>query len=307
MPKLADRVLETTTTAGTGTLTLAGAVTGYRGFNAAFTNGDVVFYSIDNGQGEWEVGYGTVGTGTLTRSTVLDSSNSGSLVVFSAGLKQVWCDAPSVSLLPDQTGNTGKVLTTDGSVPSWSTQYTGTVTAVSVTSANGLAGTSSGGATPALTLSTTVTGVLKGNGTAISAAVSGTDYAPATSGTSILKGSGSGGFSNATSGTDYAPATSGTAILKGNGSGGFSSAVSNTDYLAASGPIVTGTLQLNGATSGYVGIKAATAAGSTTYTLPSADGSNGQALVTNGSATLSWGSAGISQAKVFVISSIFGG
>ena len=307
MPKLADRVLETTTTAGTGTLTLAGAVTGYRGFNAAFTNGDVVFYSIDNGQGEWEVGYGTVGTGTLTRSTVLDSSNSGSLVVFSAGLKQVWCDAPSVSLLPDQTGNTGKVLTTDGSVPSWSTQYTGTVTAVSVTSANGLAGTSSGGATPALTLSTTVTGVLKGNGTAISAAVSGTDYAPATSGTSILKGNGSGGFSNATSGTDYAPATSGTAILKGNGSGGFSSAVSNTDYLAASGPIVTGTLQLNGATSGYVGIKAAAAAGSTTYTLPSADGSNGQALVTNGSATLSWGSAGISQAKVFVISSIFGG
>ena len=74
MPKLADRVLETTTTAGTGTLTLAGAVTGYRSFNTAFTNGDVVFYSIDNGQGEWEVGYGSVGTGSLTRSTVLDSS-----------------------------------------------------------------------------------------------------------------------------------------------------------------------------------------------------------------------------------------
>jgi hypothetical protein len=53
---------------------------------------------------------------------------------------------------------------------------TGTVTAVSVVSANGLAGTSSGGATPALTLSTSVTGVLKGNGTAISAATAGTDY-----------------------------------------------------------------------------------------------------------------------------------
>jgi hypothetical protein len=52
----------------------------------------------------------------------------------------------------------------------------GTVTAVSVATANGLAGTSSGGATPALTLSTTVTGVLKGNGTAISAAVVNTDY-----------------------------------------------------------------------------------------------------------------------------------
>lgn len=52
----------------------------------------------------------------------------------------------------------------------------GTVTAVSVVSANGLAGSSSGGATPALTLSTSITGVLKGNGTAISAAIAGTDY-----------------------------------------------------------------------------------------------------------------------------------
>jgi hypothetical protein len=52
----------------------------------------------------------------------------------------------------------------------------GTVTSVSVVSANGLAGTSSGGATPALTLSTTITGLLKGNGTALSAASAGTDY-----------------------------------------------------------------------------------------------------------------------------------
>ena len=52
----------------------------------------------------------------------------------------------------------------------------GTVTSISVVSANGLAGTSSGGATPALTLSTTITGILKGNGTAISAASAGTDY-----------------------------------------------------------------------------------------------------------------------------------
>jgi hypothetical protein len=52
----------------------------------------------------------------------------------------------------------------------------GTVTAVSVASANGFTGTSSGGATPALTLATSITGVLKGNGTAISAAAAGTDY-----------------------------------------------------------------------------------------------------------------------------------
>lgn len=58
----------------------------------------------------------------------------------------------------------------------------GTVTAVSVASANGFAGTSSGGATPALTLSTSITGVLKGNGTAISAATAGTDYAVGSTG-----------------------------------------------------------------------------------------------------------------------------
>ena len=65
----------------------------------------------------------------------------------------------------------------------------GTVTAVSVVSANGFAGSSSGGATPALTLSTSVTGVIKGDGTAISAATSGTDYSAGTSAltTGILK------------------------------------------------------------------------------------------------------------------------
>jgi hypothetical protein len=65
----------------------------------------------------------------------------------------------------------------------------GTVTAVSVVSANGFAGSSSGGATPALTLSTSITGVLKGDGTAISAATSGTDYSAGTSAlaTGILK------------------------------------------------------------------------------------------------------------------------
>jgi hypothetical protein len=76
--------------------------------------------------------------------------------------------------------------------------------------------------------------ILKGNGSGgFSNAASGTDYAPATSGSAILKGNGSGGFSNAASGTDYAPATSGSAIQKGNGSGGFSAAAAGTDYCAA--------------------------------------------------------------------------
>ena len=74
-------------------------------------------------------------------------------------------------------GIAGQVLQSNGSsAPSWVNASTGTVTAVSVATANGFAGTSSGGATPALTLTTSISGVLKGNGTAISAAVSGTDY-----------------------------------------------------------------------------------------------------------------------------------
>ena len=78
------------------------------------------------------------------------------------------------------------------------------------------------------------TSILKGDGSGgFSNASSGTDYAPATSGTAILKGNGTGGFSSASAGTDYAPATSGSAILKGNGAGGFSSASSGTDYAPA--------------------------------------------------------------------------
>lgn len=84
-----------------------------------------------------------------------------------------------------------------------STVVSGAVTAVSVASANGFAGTSSGGATPALTLTTSITGVLKGNGTAISAASAGTDYLAPPSGTAILKANSGGALANAAAGTDY--------------------------------------------------------------------------------------------------------
>ena len=94
---LADRVRETTTTTGTGTVTLAGAVTGFQTF-AAIGNGNVTYYTIaGQGTSEWEVGIGTytsAGT-TLSRTTVLASSNAGALVNFSAGTKDVFCDYPA--------------------------------------------------------------------------------------------------------------------------------------------------------------------------------------------------------------------
>ena len=90
-----DRVKETTTTAGTGTITLAGAVTGFQSFSA-IGDGNTTFYTIAGGA-EWEVGIGTYtssGT-TLSRDTVLSSSNSGSKVNFSAGTKDVFVTYPA--------------------------------------------------------------------------------------------------------------------------------------------------------------------------------------------------------------------
>jgi len=125
----------------------------------------------------------------------------------------------------------------------------GTVSTVSVVSANGLAGTvANATTTPAITLSTTITGVLKGNGTAISAAVSGTDYAPATSGTSILYGNGAGGFSNVTIGTGVSFA-GGTLSATGSGGTVTSVAVSGgtTGLTTSGGPITgSGTITLAG-------------------------------------------------------------
>jgi hypothetical protein len=102
---LVDRVKETTTTTGTGTVTLAGASTGYQSF-AAIGDANTTYYVIA-GQttSEWEVGIGTYtlsGT-TLARTTVLASSNAGSLVTFSAGTKDVWCDYSAAKAVTTDT------------------------------------------------------------------------------------------------------------------------------------------------------------------------------------------------------------
>lgn len=93
MPLVADRVKETTTTTGTGAITLLGAVSGFVAFSAAFSNPSIVYYAIV-GTTEWEVGIGTFTT-TLARDVVLASSNSGALVNFSAGTKDVFNTFPA--------------------------------------------------------------------------------------------------------------------------------------------------------------------------------------------------------------------
>jgi hypothetical protein len=90
-----DRVQETSTTTGTGTFTLSGAVSGFQSFSA-IGNGNTTYYAIVGGA-EWEVGLGTYtssGT-TLSRNTILESSNGGTAVNFSAGTKNVFVTYPA--------------------------------------------------------------------------------------------------------------------------------------------------------------------------------------------------------------------
>jgi hypothetical protein len=90
-----DRVLETSTTTGTGAFTLAGAVQDYQTFATAIGGSNTTYYTIvRTNSGEFETGLGTLDAGgtVLTRTTVYRSSNSNNLVNFGAGSKLVFCD-----------------------------------------------------------------------------------------------------------------------------------------------------------------------------------------------------------------------
>lgn len=122
---VSDRVVETSTSTGTGDFALAAAVTGYQRFSAKMAVGDTCYYTIEgiNGSGtptgEWETGYGTYSAAnTLTRTTVKDSSNAGAAVTFSAGTKRVFLNL---------------IAATGGSIP-W---YWGPPAASSFTLSNG--------------------------------------------------------------------------------------------------------------------------------------------------------------------------
>ena len=97
-----DRVKETTTTTGTGTISLGGAVTGFETFAAGIGNSNTVYYCIAHqDQAEFEVGLGTLDgdSSDLARTTIISSSNSDSAVDFSAGTKDVFCTIPASKLV----------------------------------------------------------------------------------------------------------------------------------------------------------------------------------------------------------------
>jgi len=94
-----DRVKETSTSTGTGTIDLAGVATGFETFVAGIGTANTTYYTIFNqGTTEWEVGLGTVTDATpdtLSRDTVISSSNSDAAVNFTSGTKDVFCTLPA--------------------------------------------------------------------------------------------------------------------------------------------------------------------------------------------------------------------
>lgn len=108
---LKDRVKETTTTTGTGAISLGGAVTNFQAFSAVLSNADTTYYAIvDTTNSDFEVGLGTYASSgnTLTRTTVLESSNSGSAVNFNSGTKSVFIAYPAEKAVYEESD--GSVL-----------------------------------------------------------------------------------------------------------------------------------------------------------------------------------------------------
>jgi hypothetical protein len=122
---LADRVRETTTSTGTGTITLGGAVDGYQSF-AAIGNNNTTYYTIANTV-QWEVGLGTYYGGTLSRDTII-SSSTGSKLDLVAGTKDVFVTLPAEDVVTSVNGNVGDVTITAASLSA--VPYTGATTAV---------------------------------------------------------------------------------------------------------------------------------------------------------------------------------
>jgi len=203
---LADRVNETTTTTGTGTLTLGGAVSGYQSF-AVIGNGNTTYYTIVHQTlNEWEVGVGTyTASGTqLSRDTVLASSNSGSAVTFSAGTKFVFCDYPA-----------GKAVYEDGS---------GKVSGYAIENST------IGAVTPA---AGTFTSVAATTGTVSTTPVSGTDIANKTYVDTLV----SSGITYHTPVKYEVPSTTGNLVATyNNGSSGVGATLTNAGTLAAFAP-----------------------------------------------------------------------
>lgn len=241
---LKDRVLETCTAPGTGAVTLLGATAGYQTFSAAIGNANTTYYTIaDQSGSNWEVGIGTYSTSgnTLARTTVLSSSNGGSLVNFNAGTQNVFVTYPAEEAI--YNNGTSIVGPTGSSVPV------------------------ENGGTGATTLA--ANGVVYGNGTSAvgvtavgstgQVLVGNTGAAPswATVSSTLVSS-----FSAGTTGLTPSTATTGAVTLAGtlatpNGGTGLTSFTANSAvYATSTSALTTGTLPVNAGGTGLTNLTA---------------------------------------------------
>jgi len=301
----ADRVKDTSTTTGTGNITVSGSAPfGYRTFSTVLSVGDTFYYAIQGqATAEWEIGVGTyASTNQFARTTVLASSASGSAVSFSSGTKNVFItlaaartlqlksnDTPTAGSIPYGDGSTlsyssvgtaGQVLLSGGSgSPTWSSAGTGSVTSVAVSGGTTGLTTSGGPVTSSGTI--TLAGTLAiANGGTNSTATPTAGTIPYGTGTAIAYSSVGTSGQVLTSGGSGAPTwttVTGTGTVTSvNVSGGTTGLTYSGGPITASGTItMAGTL--------------AAANGGTGLTSP---GTSGNVLTSNGSAWVSQAPSG---------------
>ena len=119
-----DRVKELSVSEGTADFIMGGAPTGHQTFSTAIGTGNTCYYCADDYAGNWEVGFGTYtsSTSTLTRTTIIASSNTGAKTSFGVGIKYVMVVQPSIEVGANAihrdtaNGKMYRIVVTNGSI-----------------------------------------------------------------------------------------------------------------------------------------------------------------------------------------------
>ena len=245
-----DRVQETCSAPGTGAVSLLGAVTGFQTFSASIGNSNSTYYTIADQAGvNWEVGIGSYATSgnTLTRTTVLSSSNGGSLTNFSSGTQNVWCDYPSevaAYASNNSSATAGQALTFQGA----GTPPAYAAVVASITSGTGISASPSTGAVTVNIDSTVVT--LTGSQTLTNKTLTSPTLTTPALGTpaSGVMTNVTGTASGLTAGNATALATArNIAGVSFNGTADINIPLANLSDVALSSPVVNQLLGYNGA------------------------------------------------------------